>query len=66
MPGIECVQMDCMGVWPSGTTYITFDNVRVPKENIIGMENGFMYIMHNFNYGGGASSPRPASWRACA
>ena len=51
MPGIECVQMDCMGVWPSGTTYITFDNVRVPKENIIGMENaGFMYIMYNFNY----------------
>merc|ERR1711977_509122 len=40
-----------MGVWPSGTTYITFDNVKVPKENIIGQENaGFMYIMYNFNY----------------
>jgi len=45
MPGIECTQMDCMGVWPSGTTYITFDNVKVPKENLIGVENaGFMYV----------------------
>ena len=51
MPGITCQQMNCMGVWPSGTTYITFDNVKVPAENIIGVENaGFMYIMYNFNY----------------
>ena len=51
MPGIECKQMDCMGVWPSGTTYITFDDVKVPKANLIGEENmGFMYIMYNFNY----------------
>jgi len=51
MPGLETKQMDCMGVWPSGTTYITMDNVKVPKENLIGEENmGFMYIMYNFNY----------------
>ena len=35
-----------MGVWPSGTTYITMEDVRVPVENLIGAENqGFKYIM---------------------
>ena len=43
--------MDCMGVWASGTTFVTFDEVRVPVENLIGNENeGFKYIMHNFNH----------------
>ena len=28
MPGIECKQMDCMGVWASGTAYITFEDVK--------------------------------------
>ena len=51
MPGVTCKQMQCMGVWPSGTTYIEFDNVPVPKENLIGRENdGFKYIMYNFNH----------------
>ena len=51
MAGVETKQMDCMGVWPSGTTYITFDDVKVPAANLIGVENmGFMYIMSNFNY----------------
>jgi len=51
MPGVNCTQMNCMGVWPSGTTYITFENVKVPAANLIGEENaGFMYIMYNFNY----------------
>merc|ERR1712085_120777 len=36
MPGIQTTKMDCMGVWPSGTTYITFKDVKVPKENIVG------------------------------
>ena len=45
MPGIECKKMECMGVWPSGTTYIEFDSVRVPKCNIIGVENqGFKQV----------------------
>jgi alkylation response protein AidB-like acyl-CoA dehydrogenase len=46
---IETKQMKCSGVWPSGTAYITFDNVKVPVENLIGKENeGFKYIMFNF------------------
>ena len=51
MPGVECRRMNCMGVWASGTSFITFDNVKVPVENLIGEENsGFKYIMHNFNH----------------
>ena len=45
MPGIERKQMDCSGVWASGTAFITFDNVKVPASNLIGVENeGFKYI----------------------
>ncbi|QDZ24412.1 acyl-CoA dehydrogenase [Chloropicon primus] len=51
MPGVKCRQMDCTGVWASGTTYITFDDVKVPVENLIGQEgHGFRYIMYNFNH----------------
>ena len=51
MPGIECKQMQCSGVWASGTAFVTFDNVKVPKENLIGDENaGFKYVMYNFNH----------------
>jgi alkylation response protein AidB-like acyl-CoA dehydrogenase len=28
MPGVKTRQMLCSGVWASGTTYITFENVR--------------------------------------
>jgi hypothetical protein len=46
-PGVTTKQMDCMGVWSSGTTYITFEDVKVPVENLIGTEgDGFKYIMH--------------------
>ncbi|EAQ83207.1 conserved hypothetical protein [Chaetomium globosum CBS 148.51] len=39
------------GVWSSGTTYITFEDVKVPVENLIGKENqGFRVIMTNFNH----------------
>ena len=49
--GIKTTQMKCSGVWPSGTTYITFEDVKVPVENLIGKENeGFKYIMYNFNH----------------
>ena len=49
-PGVTTTQMQCMGVWASGTTYITFEDVKVPVENLIGEENqGFKYIMSNFN-----------------
>ncbi|CAO3683335.1 unnamed protein product [Umbelopsis vinacea] len=50
MPGVNARQMQCSGVWPSGTAYITFEDVKVPKTNLIGRENnGFKYIMNNFN-----------------
>merc|ERR1719162_1688127 len=39
MPGITTKRMDCQGVWPSGTTYVEFDNVKVPASNLIGKEN---------------------------
>jgi alkylation response protein AidB-like acyl-CoA dehydrogenase len=49
--GVNTRQMKCSGVWPSGTTYITFEDVKVPVENLIGEENhGFLYIMYNFNH----------------
>jgi len=51
MPGVITRQMQCSGVWPSGTTYITFEDVKVPVENLIGNENeGFKYVMYNFNH----------------
>jgi alkylation response protein AidB-like acyl-CoA dehydrogenase len=51
MPGITTTRMDCQGVWPSGTTYVEFDNVKVPKSNLIGEVNqGFGVIMKNFNH----------------
>lgn len=35
----------------AGTAYITFENVKVPVENLIGMEGGgFMQSMMNFNH----------------
>lgn len=51
MPGITTRQMQCSGLWSSGTSYITFEDVKVPVENLIGKENeGFKCIMHNFNH----------------
>ena len=51
MPGVKTRQMNCSVVWASGTTYITFENVKVPVENLIGQENrGFKCIMYNFNH----------------
>ncbi|KAJ0109083.1 hypothetical protein J7T55_002275 [Diaporthe amygdali] len=35
----------------AGTTYITFDNVKVPAENLLGKENqGIYVILSNFNH----------------
>lgn len=35
----------------AGTAYITYDNVKVPIENLLGKENeGFEIIMSNFNH----------------
>eukprot|EP01126_Amoeba_proteus_P021520 TRINITY_DN2187_c0_g1_i1.p1 TRINITY_DN2187_c0_g1~~TRINITY_DN2187_c0_g1_i1.p1 ORF type:complete len:546 (-),score=99.66 TRINITY_DN2187_c0_g1_i1:146-1783(-) len=50
-PGVTTKQMDCMGLTASGTTYITFEDVRVPVSNLLGQLNkGFTIIMHNFNH----------------
>ncbi|KAJ3263814.1 hypothetical protein HDU77_009969 [Chytriomyces hyalinus] len=50
MPGVTTRQMNCSGVWASGTSYVTFEDVKVPVENLIGKENkGFKCIMYNFN-----------------
>jgi alkylation response protein AidB-like acyl-CoA dehydrogenase len=37
--GVTTRKMDCQGVWSSGTTYVTFEDVKVPVENLIGKEN---------------------------
>jgi alkylation response protein AidB-like acyl-CoA dehydrogenase len=37
--GVSTRKMDCQGVWSSGTTYITFEDVKVPVGNLIGKEN---------------------------
>eukprot|EP00927_Polykrikos_kofoidii_P059996 TRINITY_DN55078_c0_g1_i1.p1 TRINITY_DN55078_c0_g1~~TRINITY_DN55078_c0_g1_i1.p1 ORF type:complete len:470 (+),score=54.26 TRINITY_DN55078_c0_g1_i1:56-1411(+) len=51
MPGVTTRKMKCSGVWSSGTTYITFEDVKVPVGNLIGTENkGFKIIMSNFNH----------------
>ncbi len=50
-PGVTTRQMNCSGVWSSGTAYITFEDVKVPVENLIGEAgHGFKYIMQNFNH----------------
>ncbi|TKA78732.1 hypothetical protein B0A55_04544 [Friedmanniomyces simplex] len=51
MGGVSTRRMDCQGVWSSGTTYITFEDVKVPVANLIGKENqGFKVLMTNFNH----------------
>jgi len=51
MPGVKVRRMKMSGSWASGTAFITFDDVKVPFENLVGKENhGFKYIMHNFNH----------------
>ena len=42
MPGVRTRQMNCTGVWASGTAYVTFEDVVVPRANLIGqMNQGF-------------------------
>ncbi|PGG97631.1 hypothetical protein AJ79_09141 [Helicocarpus griseus UAMH5409] len=48
--GVTRRRMENSGVNASGSTFIEFDDVEVPAENLIGTENhGFKYIMSNFN-----------------
>ena len=39
LSGSNHYQMDCTGIWSSGTAYITFEDVKVPVENLVGIEN---------------------------
>ncbi len=49
-PGITRVKLPKMGWWMSDTASISFSDVRVPAENLIGAENsGFAGIVTNFN-----------------
>eukprot|EP01111_Echinosteliopsis_oligospora_P014815 TRINITY_DN5681_c1_g2_i1.p1 TRINITY_DN5681_c1_g2~~TRINITY_DN5681_c1_g2_i1.p1 ORF type:complete len:595 (+),score=210.74 TRINITY_DN5681_c1_g2_i1:29-1813(+) len=49
--GVNTRRMECQGASTSGTSYVTFEDVYVPVENLIGEENkGFKYVMYNFNH----------------
>eukprot|EP00438_Fugacium_kawagutii_P012515 Skav208175 [mRNA] locus=scaffold2530:32669:33145:+ [translate_table: standard] len=51
MEGLETGKMKCSGAWSSGATYITFDDVKVPRGNLLGKEGQrFQYIMQNFSH----------------
>lgn len=48
--GVTRRRMENTGVHASGSTYITFEDVEVPLDHLIGEENdGFKLIMSNFN-----------------
>lgn len=42
MPGVTTKPMKCGGCWSSGTSYITFEDVKVPVENLLGAEGAGM------------------------
>lgn len=49
-PGFTKRRLSTQGWETSFTTALTFDDCKVPAENLIGEENvGFYYIMENFN-----------------
>jgi alkylation response protein AidB-like acyl-CoA dehydrogenase len=37
--GVSTRKMDCQGVWASGTSYVTLEDVKVPIGNLLGKEN---------------------------
>ena len=41
--------MDCMGVKGSGTAYVEFDEVRVPKKNLVGDITILLRYYQNLN-----------------
>lgn len=51
MGGVTTRKMETQGMRGSGSTFIEFDDVKVPVENLLGKENdGFKVIMTNFNH----------------
>lgn len=63
-PGIEIRKMETMHDSAHNTTFITFEDVKVPVKNLIGQENaGFKLIVRNFNHERfviGCTTPRQA------
>ncbi len=50
-PGVESTALEKMGWHASDTALITFDDVFVPEENLLGeLNNGFYLIMANFQW----------------
>lgn len=50
-PGVETQYIPTSYSKAAGTAYVTFENAKVPVENLIGMENaGFLCVMYNFNH----------------
>ncbi|KAG5744279.1 hypothetical protein H9Q70_013013 [Fusarium xylarioides] len=50
-PGVTRRRLKVAGQIVAGTSFIELDDVRVPRETLIGRENeGMKYIMHNFNH----------------
>ncbi|RSL58712.1 Acyl-CoA dehydrogenase apdG [Fusarium duplospermum] len=50
-PGVTRKRLKVAGQIVAGTSFIELDDVRVPRENLIGRENeGMKYIMRNFNH----------------
>jgi len=50
-PGVTTRLIETSGGSCSGTSFITFEDVKVPVENLLGQENqGFKLIMFNFNH----------------
>lgn len=48
--GVSVRRIHNSGLYSSGSTFIEFDGVKVPSENLVGKENqGFRVIMSNFN-----------------
>ena len=50
-PGVEMRRIKVGGQTSAGTTFIDLDDVKVPVENLIGIEGrGMIYVMQNFNH----------------
>ena len=50
MEGVECRKMKCSGAWSSGTTYITFDDVKVPKGSSLVIHRYVEIYIYIYNY----------------
>lgn len=50
-PGVTMRRLKVQGQVSAGTTFIELDDVKVPVENLIGVEGmGMRYVMTNFNH----------------